>query len=64
MYIYTTVCYIVSVYYFSDDEFVGKSSDSDSELERETAQEKRLRIAKEYLNQVEAESNIHYISIY
>ncbi|XP_067936609.1 U3 small nucleolar RNA-interacting protein 2-like isoform X2 [Watersipora subatra] len=39
----------------SDDEFVGKSSDSDSELERETPQEKRLRLAKEYLNQVEEE---------
>ncbi|KAF6029184.1 RRP9 [Bugula neritina] len=39
----------------SDEENVGRSSDSDSELERETAQEKRLRIAKEYLSQVEAE---------
>lgn len=38
----------------SDDEVVGQSSDS--ELENETPQEKRLRIAKEYLSQVEAES--------
>ena len=40
----------------SDDEVVGRSSSSDSELENETPQEKRLRLAKQYLSQVEAES--------
>lgn len=36
---------------------MGEDGEStDSELERETAQEKRLRLAKEYLSQMEAES--------
>ena len=43
-------------YIASDDEVVGRSSSSDSELENETPQEKRLRLAKQYLSQVEAES--------
>lgn len=40
---------------FSDEE-IESHSETDSEVEKETAQEKRLRIAKEYLSQVEAES--------
>lgn len=43
---------------------MGPISGSDSELDNETPQEKRLRLAKEYLSQVEAEGILkpaHYL---